>query len=164
MVYFQATDAAIHAVDAATGQEIWRFLGSALVGLGTPAIARGVLYEGNGQSLYALDARTGELVWSYETGGLIEASAALSKNTVFVASEDQYLYAINATTGALRWSVSLGPPSFWQDQATAVPMGSSMPAPKERFRPSTPSQEPFAGRPQAPLTVVTRSSPTGSCT
>jgi len=123
MVYFQATDAAIHAVDAATGQETWRFSGSALVGLGTPAIARGVLYEGNGQSLYALDARTGQLVWSYETGGLIEASASLWQNTVFVASEDQYLYAINATTGLLRWRVALGPPSFWQDQATAIADG-----------------------------------------
>jgi outer membrane protein assembly factor BamB len=121
--YFSTPIGITYALDSSTGVEVWSHRGAGAGGVGTPAVAHGLVYEANDRSVLALDATTGALVWSYQTGGLVEDSVAAWKNTVFVPSEDGFLYALDATTGAPRWKAHLGPPTYGGAFAPAIANG-----------------------------------------
>ena len=91
---FWSFDWYIYAVDAATGQEKWRFLTSGPVH-SSPAIANGVLYSGSHDgNLYAVDIATGQEKWRFATGKKIKSSPAVANGVVFMGSHDRHLYAV----------------------------------------------------------------------
>ena len=104
----------LFAVDAHTGQEIWKrttgyFCDS------SPALSPdgSVLYIGSADSfIYAVDARTGGAtpLWKFGTGGAVVSSPALSHNgtVVFCGSDDSFVYAIDSASGALKWKLKTG--------------------------------------------------------
>ena len=66
LVYFgSSADHAVHALDAKTGRERWRFFTDGPVRL-APAVSDGRIYFGSdGGRVYCLDGRTGEVEWSF---------------------------------------------------------------------------------------------------
>jgi len=65
VVYIGGADGYLHALDAGSGREVWRFaVGAELVNT-TPAVHGGLVYMGaSGAAFFALDRRTGRPRWS----------------------------------------------------------------------------------------------------
>jgi len=93
-----------YALDAATGEEIWRFGPQTSEGYQSPTIGETLVYfTSNDTNVYALDRASGTLAWKFATTGQIWASPALVGDTPYVSGRDQTLSALDATTGAERW-------------------------------------------------------------
>ena len=87
----------VHALEAATGTELWTYNTGANV-TSSPAVANGVVYIGSGyggNKVYAFDAATGTLLWSYTTGDSVRSSPAVANGVVYIGSGDHSLYAFH---------------------------------------------------------------------
>lgn len=112
IVYFGSGDHAVYAVDAATGQQKWKFETGNVVHA-SPAVVDGTVYIGSwDRNMYALNATTGKELWRYQTGNDttiynqigIASSAAVSNGSVFFGCRDGHFYALDTKTGRLKWS------------------------------------------------------------
>ena len=91
------------ALDAATGEELWRFEAGLVES--SPLVANSQVYVGTwDNAVYAIDAESGEEAWSFETNARVRGGVAFRQNTIFVASTDNNVYALNARNGQLRWT------------------------------------------------------------
>src|SRR6266540_3174593 len=103
----------LHALDAATGQELWTFPSDALPGdhaWTSPPVANGVVYFGVNRPIpvvYAVNATTGQEIW-HHTGPVanIVSSPALESDRIYVAFTDGTIRALDATNGQVIWSVT----------------------------------------------------------
>jgi outer membrane protein assembly factor BamB len=105
VAYVGSYDRTIHAIDAATGEDVSGWTGyEAEAGFETnPLVVNGIVYAGNRDgNFYAFDANTGDLEWSYQTDGPILFSAAYSDGVIYFASNDAHAYALD-TDGELVW-------------------------------------------------------------
>ena len=100
------------ALDARTGQLIWRTDFDVAL-RGAPTVANGqVFITTHDNQLYALNAQNGEIVWQHvaitEAASLVgTASPAVVGDTVVAAFSSGELYALQATTGRVAWADSL---------------------------------------------------------
>ena len=102
MVFVTGVEA-FHALDSATGNEIWSL--DADWALGAVAVIDGVLYANSLSGyLHTFDARTGESIWSVQIGyhlGGIEDPYVVSGGVVYVGYQlaDSGVYAFAAPAG-----------------------------------------------------------------
>jgi len=103
-IYFGTPARFVYAVDAESGEELWKFeLGGSISG--APTYDQGRIYigqQGAEEEFYCLDATTGEVIWKQKTGW-VWGSAAVSDGLVFVPGIDGYVMALDALTGHLLW-------------------------------------------------------------
>lgn len=110
---YAASDRAIYAFDAATGDLDWRTSRLATVPWSDervwvetpPVVADDRLLVGSSISLYALDRTTGRPEWQYSTNSSLRRALRVG-NTVYVSSlvgTDDRLVAVDARTGLERW-------------------------------------------------------------
>jgi outer membrane protein assembly factor BamB len=109
-VFVGDDEGVIHAVDFATGKELWKFKTESSIEA-TPLVLHDVVYEGSSDGfLYALEAATGKLKWKYETGDKVLGGANHAKNPagdgdwVLIGSYDTSLHCIDAVTGKAVWT------------------------------------------------------------
>lgn len=121
---FYAANCKLHALDPASGNELWA---APLPGgwpISSPAVRghRVVVGSGDGK-LYCMGTATGKEQWSCETGGPIlffgaysrtakpvVSSPAISGEVVYFGGVDGRLYALELATGKPLWSYDLGVP------------------------------------------------------
>ena len=127
MVYVGSDDHFLHAIDADTGLEKWKFHTQAGIS-STPAVASGLVYflSLDGYA-YALEARGGKLKWKFQTEGESRLNAAglyglapsrevipdpwdffisspvVDAGAVYFGSGDHNVYSLDAQTGQLLW-------------------------------------------------------------
>jgi hypothetical protein len=106
IVYVGGFDHKLHAVDARSGEGLWKFTAGA--GFDTnPLVVGDKVFAGNRDgyfyAIYANGSSAGELAWKYQTQGPIHFSAAYKDGVIYFASDDSFAYALNADTGALVW-------------------------------------------------------------
>ncbi len=102
-VFAGDTESYLHALDAATGQERWKFKSSG-GGVTTPAIENGVVYfAANDGSLHAIDARTGLELWRNTKEPKVATNLALDKGTIYFGGQNKNLYAVDAANGQMKW-------------------------------------------------------------
>ncbi|HEY6785148.1 MAG TPA: PQQ-binding-like beta-propeller repeat protein [Gemmatimonadales bacterium] len=108
LVFFGASDYAMHALDANTGKKRWSFPTSGFPT--TPVVSGGLVYFGAGLGLiYALDERTGVQMWAYQDPSYeILGGAAVSGGLVFEGDFAGRLLALDAATGVKVWSHATG--------------------------------------------------------
>jgi outer membrane protein assembly factor BamB len=102
----------LHALDAASGQELWTFPSDALSGdhaWTSPPVANGVVYFGVNRPIpvvYAVNATTGQEIW-HHTGPEVNivSSPAFESDRIYVAFTDGTIRALDATNGQVIWSV-----------------------------------------------------------
>jgi outer membrane protein assembly factor BamB len=87
-------DGYLFAVDASTGDELWRYQAEDAV-YTRPAIGDGVIYAGDASGvLHAIDRDAGSALWTYSTSAAIAGSPAVVDGVIYVSSRDGSFYAL----------------------------------------------------------------------
>lgn len=106
VVLFGADDKRLYAVDAQSGELLWRIPlehdGIFLAGSGE------LVYAAAGSSLYAVDPLNGEIRWSHEAFGLGRSYPAVVDGVVYVGGWDGRMHALDAETGETVWAYDAG--------------------------------------------------------
>jgi outer membrane protein assembly factor BamB len=93
----------LFALDAETGEVLWRFSAGSEV-VSTPAVGRHTLFVGSSDGyLYALDRVTGEEQWRYRTRDWIWSAPTLAFGTVYFGDWNSKIYALDAASGEEEW-------------------------------------------------------------
>ena len=105
LVFAGFSDNTFGAMNALTGQFIWKHFGNGGFSYSSPTIDNGIVYAGcTNSKMYAFDLMTGIVKWTYETGPTgIECPPTIANGTVYFGSNDDYFYAVDAATGAFKW-------------------------------------------------------------
>lgn len=86
----------LQAVNAETGQEIWRFSVNTPI-WSSPAIVEGYIYTCDfAGNLYALNNKTGILLWRFKTQKRIFSSPLIDEGRIFFGSDDGNIYALGS--------------------------------------------------------------------
>jgi outer membrane protein assembly factor BamB/3',5'-cyclic AMP phosphodiesterase CpdA len=106
-LFVPSADRHLYALEASTGQAVWRFDAGAPV-LSAPAVARVagdeyVIFSA-GRQLLAVRASTGQLAWSVTGRGFSAGQAACDGRRVYTSAADGYARAHDALTGRQEWS------------------------------------------------------------
>lgn len=106
-LFVPSADRHLYALEASTGQAVWRFDAGAPV-LSAPAVARVdgdeyVIFSA-GRQLLAVHASTGQLAWSVTGRGFSAGQAAGDGRRVYTSAADGYARAHDALTGRQEWS------------------------------------------------------------
>lgn len=105
-LFFGTPSGFLHAVDALSGEENWKFEMGAAISVG-PALADGKVYagqQGSERFFYCLDQKTGELVWKQTIpGGWVWGSAAVDDGLVYVPTVSGYAVCLDGETGHIVW-------------------------------------------------------------
>ncbi len=104
--------AAVYALDAMTGAELWR---TDIENRDLPAtpidaltLSNGTLFVNRGDAwLFALDAASGEVSWTFDLQKPSRGAPWVDGDTVYIATgfDGAWLYAVDAATGEERWRV-----------------------------------------------------------
>ncbi len=104
-VYLPSMDHHIYALDAKTGQLVWKSddLGGAVAG--TPALGpNGELYVGTFNSeMLALDGKTGKVNWRFPTNGWVYSGPALDNGVLYFGDLNGYFYALKTADHTELW-------------------------------------------------------------
>jgi len=100
----------LHAMDDATGEDIWAFETPGAI-LHTCAVAGNKVFFGNAEGkVYAVDVTDGKLAWSVQTGAAVWNSPVVYQGMVVIGSRDGKVYAIDAKSGRVKWATETGGP------------------------------------------------------
>jgi outer membrane protein assembly factor BamB len=111
--YFTTWDNALHAVDLATGRELWRRdLGRTLgpndyweYYVSSPVLAAGVLYAGSGSGrVSAIDAAAGRTIWSVDLGARVRTTPLVTPDKVIVGTMSGHVVALDRRSGRKLWN------------------------------------------------------------
>jgi hypothetical protein len=107
-----ARDGGLYAIDARSGERLWRFSHRGSWVVGSPAVQDGVVYVGSsdGHFVQAVDATTGTERWRFATEENVNSSPILVRDLVLIGTQDDDspigdLLALDAGTGKLRWKL-----------------------------------------------------------
>lgn len=112
---FISSSAGLYALDAATGNLVWRFDTELPLG-NSPSVFNGVVYVGGyDRKLYALNAATGAKLWSYDNAKAgYDTNPLVVDSKVIIPNRDGAVYAIGAhgtaNQGQLIWKYQSGGP------------------------------------------------------
>jgi outer membrane protein assembly factor BamB len=89
-----AEDAFLFAVDAGTGDELWRYATEGPVE-SRPSVTDGVVYCGDAAGMVsAVNADSGDGLWTFDTSGANAGSPTIVDGVVFVTNRDGALFAL----------------------------------------------------------------------
>ncbi|HEX3047881.1 MAG TPA: PQQ-binding-like beta-propeller repeat protein [Bacillota bacterium] len=116
------------ALDADTGKELWRFLGTGVID-STPAVDEQNVYFGtNANWFYAVNRYTGKLVWNFATKGAISSSPSVGPKLVVFGDTAGYVFFLDKVTGSIiKYYITPGPIT----SSPAYTPGSIDPSPAE---------------------------------
>ncbi len=106
-VYQVSMDHYVYALDAQSGESLWKSddLGGAIAG--TPTLSEdGLLYVGTfGSELVALETELGREVWRFPTTGWVWTGPAIDGEKLYFGDLNGALYCANAADGSIEWQV-----------------------------------------------------------
>ncbi len=106
-IYLSAMDHKVYAIEAQTGNLVWRTedLGGAIVG--TPVISDDrTLYVGTfAKEIVALDANSGNSLWRFATKDWVWAGPNLDADTLYFGDLSGTFYAIARENGISKWQI-----------------------------------------------------------
>ncbi len=105
-LFFGTPSGFLHAANAETGEEIWKFEMGAAISVG-PACADGRIFagqQGGERFFYCIDAEDGSLIWKQTLpGGWVWGSAMVYEGLVYVPTVSGYAVCLDAETGHIVW-------------------------------------------------------------
>lgn len=102
----------LYAVDATSGQQLWRENVGAYVLRTTPTYVDGTLYLVTGFDAIALDAESGEERWRTTIRYAGTASPTISGDSMYIVSQEGWLYSLSTTDGSEQWKITTDGLSF----------------------------------------------------
>lgn len=108
IAYVATADNLLLALDAESGNELWRFTADFSI-WAQPTYFEDTLFVASlDRHLYALDATDGSEKWAVELSGAMSAQPIVNpdENLVYAASYDRAIHALDIETGEEAWSVS----------------------------------------------------------
>ena len=102
---FFATGSALFAVDANTGEELWKI--DLKVKLSSPAVSFGRVYIGTDEKTFdCYDALDGSLLWRTDLNGPVKSSPVVAGDLVYFGTNigEGIIYALNAMNGSVVWT------------------------------------------------------------
>ena len=109
-LFIASMDHHVYAVNAITGELIWKSedLGGAIVG--TPAFDQDntVIVGTFGSEIIALNAASGKEMWSFSTQGWVWSGGILHQDIFFTGDLEGYIYGIDTATGEQIWRIQPG--------------------------------------------------------
>lgn len=103
VIYVGAGDGGFHAVNAATGERIWRFATEGKIRTDAIAVGSNVVFGSFDNYVYALDRKTGRQVWKYNSYAEVDGSPALIDGKIIVGNHGSVVQAIDPATGKWVW-------------------------------------------------------------
>jgi outer membrane protein assembly factor BamB len=104
-LYVSSLDRHLYALEAATGNLVWKSedLGGSLSG--TPALsAEGILYVGTfGSEVLALNSSDGRVLWRTPVTGWVWSRPLLVEDKLYFGDLEGSLFALSATDGSILW-------------------------------------------------------------
>lgn len=89
-------DKVVHALNPATGKEVWSFTTKARVE-SSAAVSGDRVYVGSNDGLfYVLDLATGKKLWEFTAGAPLSASPAIAAGRIVIGSQDGKLYCFGS--------------------------------------------------------------------
>lgn len=109
-VFIGARDGFLYALDADTGERLWRFDHEISWVNSSPAVAQGLVLAGSSdaQFFHAVDAESGEERWRIDTAGLVWTSPAVVGQSVVLAEGLGRVRVLELQTGEPVWSAWTG--------------------------------------------------------
>jgi len=109
-IFVGSRDGGLYALDASSGERLWRATHRGSWVGGSPVVKDGVVYVGSsdGQFVQAVDAATGSERWRYPTGANVNSSPVFARGMVIVGTQANDspwgdLLALDKDSGRLRW-------------------------------------------------------------
>jgi outer membrane protein assembly factor BamB len=103
-VYVGTADDMVYALEADTGEEVWRFTAEQAI-WGQPTVADGrVFISSLDRSLYALDEDDGSELWRVSFDGAMPSKPTVVDGRVYVGGFDSIMHALDAADGSEVWS------------------------------------------------------------
>ena len=121
-VYMGSGDGSVHAINATTGERVWRFEGSGSVRSGLAADSLRVIFATSTGIVYAVDRRSGEQLWKRESRGPVYGAPAIIGDKVVLGNRNGLIAGLRLETGAVDWRVILWGSSA---ESEAEPTGGS---------------------------------------
>jgi outer membrane protein assembly factor BamB len=107
-VFFGCSDHHVYALDALSGQPLWKFRTGADV-LSVPAVWKGmVVFGSNDRNVYGVDAATGKQKWKIELPSSVVSAPCIVDGVAYVGSQDHRLLAIEVDSGKTLWTFATG--------------------------------------------------------
>ncbi len=99
MIYVGAYDNNVYALNAATGEFIWKYATDGGI-VSKPAVfEKGIFFGSEDHRLHVISMLTGRIMWTYFTNGPIRSSPLIAERHVFIGSDDANMHVINASSG-----------------------------------------------------------------
>jgi outer membrane protein assembly factor BamB len=106
-------DTVVFAVNATTGQEIWRHIGPLANIVSSPTLENGRVYVAfTDGTIKALDAANGQPIWSVNHPGGAYSSPAVAEGRLYIAIHNSGLLALDANTGSELWLAPMPGPQW----------------------------------------------------
>ena len=116
VAYVVSDEGTLHALDVATGKELWSFAGAKSPEVG-PMVSNGVVYVTDGTgTIHAVDATTGKERWHSATP--IPGGITIGDGRIYVASSGAVV-ALDPTNGTERWRYTAQASGFFHNPAFA---------------------------------------------
>ena len=110
VVYISGSDGFVNALDADTGEELWKFELTGKMS-GSLTVAEGKVFVGQwggkGDPYYALDQDTGEVVWT-KNYGAVWMGASYAGGNLYISTWQGTLRGVNPDNGNILWTASPG--------------------------------------------------------
>ncbi|MBT6435887.1 MAG: PQQ-like beta-propeller repeat protein [Deltaproteobacteria bacterium] len=115
VIFVGNLDYRLYALDAATGQMLWRYKTEAPI-TSSPTVANSTVYFGsNDGNVYAINIENPKqptVRWKVPTRDWVNSSVCLDEGSAYVGSNDRRLYALDAKSGGARWSFATRGPAI----------------------------------------------------
>jgi outer membrane protein assembly factor BamB len=131
-LFVMDTDGVVHAMDAATGREVWR-TSFRISGDGASSVFGGGATYDNGRvyittgvgEVAALKAEDGSQIWKVKPAGPLRGSPTVAFGAVYVMTQNNQIHSLNLDDGASLWneSGSLGQAGVYGVAAPAAGQG-----------------------------------------
>lgn len=104
-VFVGSSDRGLYALNAGSGEVLWRFetLGAVQCTPLYDAHEDTVYFGSNDGALYKVQAGDGRLLWRFMSNAEVSRKPVLAGDTLFVTNANDSVLALDAKTGSLRW-------------------------------------------------------------
>lgn len=117
VIYVGAGNDRFHAINANSGEQIWRIATQGKVRTDAVAAGSTLVYTTLGGQLCAVERATGRELWHQDYKGALTSSPVISGGRLFVGGRDSQLRALQPETGAPLWQRG-----FWGSWVESSPV------------------------------------------